>query len=319
MKRLLLASALFLAASAGALAESLPPSLRSAASIESDTVRLGDLWDNLDDKAGVVIAPAPQPGKRITADSRWLTAVAQNYGVKWQPANAFESITIERAAQMIDVKLVESELREALGMEGVPGPFDFEITNRGALNMMVPTGNGPVGVAVRDVVWDSRTARFTAIVEAPAGAPNAIRQRLNGHVFTVARVPVLNHAMVRGDVIGERDIEWIETRAEAVRRDIVTDARQLIGQEPRQQLRQGAPIRRSEVQRPVLVARNSTVTMTLVTPFMRLTTQGRAVDEGGKGDVVRVTNLNSKRVVEAVVDGHGTVVVVPNGTVALAN
>ncbi|MGE5514249.1 MAG: flagellar basal body P-ring formation chaperone FlgA [Bacteroidota bacterium] len=319
MKRLLLASALFLAASAGALADSLPPSLRSAASIEGDTVRLGDLWDNLGDKADVAIAPAPQPGKRITADARWLSAVAQNYGVKWQPANAFENITIERAAQMIDVKLVESELREALGMEGVPAPFDFEITNRSALNMMVPAGNGPVGVAVRDVVWDSRNARFTATVEAPAGAPNAIRQRLNGHVFTVARVPVVNHAMVRGDVIGERDIDWIETRAEAVRRDIVTDVRQLIGQEPRQQLRQGQPIRLSEVQRPILVPRNSTVTMTVVTPFMRLTTQGRAVDEGGKGDVVRVTNINSKRVVEAVVDGHGTVVVVPNGTVALAN
>lgn len=323
MKRLFLASALFLAASAtmagSAVAETLPVSLRASASITSETVRLGDLWDNLGDKADVVIAPAPQPGKRITADSRWLGAVAQNYGIGWQPANLFESITIERAAQMVDVKLVESELREALAQEGVPGPFDFEITNRTALNMMVPTGNGPVGVAVRDVVWDSRTARFSATVEAPAGAPNALRQRLNGHVFTVARVPVLNHAMVRGDIIGERDIDWIETRAEAVRRDIVTDVRQLIGQEPRQQLRQGAPVRLSDLQRPVLVPRNSSVTMTVKTPFMRLTTQGRAVDEGGKGDVVRVTNLNSKRVVEAVVEGPGMVVVLPNGAVALAN
>ncbi|MGE5478054.1 MAG: flagellar basal body P-ring formation chaperone FlgA [Bacteroidales bacterium] len=319
MKRLLLASALFLAASASALAASLPASLKPAAAIEGDTVKLGDLWDNLGDRAEVVIAPAPQPGKRITADSRWLSAVAQNYGVNWQPANAFESITIERSGQMIDAKLVESELREALAMEGVPAPFDFDVTNRAALNMMVPSGNGPVGVAVRDVVWDSRNARFAATIEAPAGTPNALRQRVTGHVFPVTRVPVLSHAMVRGDVISERDIEWIDVRAEGIRRDIVTDPRQLIGQEPRQQLRPGTLVRLSDVQRPVMVPRNSTVTMVVKTPFMKLTTQGRAMDEGGKGDVIRVTNINSKRVVEAVVDGPGTVVVAPNGAVALAN
>lgn len=319
MKRLLLASALFLAATGAALAGSLPATLRPAASIEGETVRLGDLWDDLGDKADVVIAPAPQPGKRVTADARWLSAVAQNHGVNWRPANAFESIVIERAAQVIDVKLVESELREALAAEGVPAPFDLDISNRTALNMMVPTGNGPVGVAVRDVVWDNRTARFTATVEAPAGAPNAQRQRISGHVFTTARVPVLNRPMTRGDVITERDIEWIEARAEAVRRDIVTDVRQLVGQEPRLQLRSGAPVRVGDLQRPVLVPRNSTVTMTIKTPYMKLTAQGRAVEEGGKGDVIRVTNLSSKRVVEAVVEGPGTVVVVPNGAVALAN
>ena len=319
MKRLLLAAAFALATSAAALAGSLPASLKPNAVIEGETVRLGDLWDNLGDKAETVIAPAPQPGKRITADARWLQAVAQNYGVNWQPANMFDRIVIERAAQMIDVKLVESELREALAMEGVPAPFDMDISNRTALNMMVPAAGGPVGVAIRDVLWDSRTARFSATIEAPAGAPNALRQRVGGTVYTVTRIPVLSRALGRGDVIGERDIQWVEARADTIRRDIVTDPRYMIGQEPRIQLRAGAPVRGADLQRPVLVPRNSTVTMTVTTPFMRLTTQGRAVEEGGKGDVIRVTNLQSKRVVEAIVDGPGTAIVVPNGAVALAN
>lgn len=319
MKRLLLASALLLAAAGSALAGSLPATLRPAATIEGETVKLGDLWDNLDDKAQVVVAPAPQPGKRITADARWLSAVAQNYGVNWQPANQFETIVIERAAQMIDTKLVESELREALAAEGVPVPFDVEIANRSAMAMMVPTGAGPVGVAVRDVTWDARTNRFSATVEAPAGAPNAQRQRLNGHVFSTTRVPVLNRAVSRGEVISERDLDWVDARVDGVRRDIVTDMRQIVGQEPRTQMRAGMPIRAAELQRPVLVPRNSTVTMVVRTPFMRLTTQGRAVEEGGKGDVIRVTNVNSKRVVEAVVEGPGQVVVTPVGSAALAN
>ncbi|MCR6631174.1 MAG: flagellar basal body P-ring formation chaperone FlgA [Magnetospirillum sp.] len=319
MKRLLLAAAFVLAATGAALADTLPVSLKATAAIEGDTVKLGDLWDNLGAQAETPIAPAPQPGKRITADARWLLAVAQNYGVNWQPATAFDRIVIERAGQTVDARLIESELREALNMEGVPGPFDFEITNRTALNMVVPTGAGPVGVAVRDLIWDSRTGRFSATVEAPAGVPTAQRQRVNGHVFSIARIPVLNRTIGRGDVITEGDIEWIEARAEAVRRDVVTDARQLVGQEPRLQVRQGAPVRLSDVRRPVLVPRNSTVTMVVKTPFMTLTAQGRASEEGGKGDVIHVTNLHSKRVVEAVVDGPGSVTVTPNGAVALAN
>ncbi|HLO76354.1 MAG TPA: flagellar basal body P-ring formation chaperone FlgA [Magnetospirillum sp.] len=319
MKRLVLAAALMIAATGAALAGSLPASLRAAANIEGDTVKLGDLWDNLEEKADIVIAPAPQPGKRITADARWLTAVAQNYGVNWQPANMFERIVIERAGQTVDIKLIESELREALAAEGVQVPFNFEIINRSALSMVVPAAGGPIGVAVRDVIWDNRTSRFTATVEAPAGSPNALRQRINGHVFAVSRVPVLNRTIGRGDVITERDVEWVDARADAVRRDVITDIRQLVGQEPRLQVRQGAPVRASDLQRPVAVARNSTVTMVVKTPFMKLTTQGRAMEEGGKGDVIRVTNLNSKRVVEAVVEGPGMVAVIPNGAVALAN
>ncbi|MBC7905146.1 MAG: flagellar basal body P-ring formation protein FlgA [Rhodospirillaceae bacterium] len=319
MKRLMFATAFALLVSASAFAEGLPANLKSAATIEADTVKLGDLWENLGAKGDTVIANAPQPGKRITADARWLAAVAQNYGIGWQPASAFDRIVIERSGQMVDVKLIESEIKEALGMEGVPGPFDFEIANRSALNITIPSSGAPAGVAVRDVVWDSRTSRFTATVEVPAGSPSAVRQRVNGRVFTVARIPVLNRAMSRGEVIGERDVEWVDARAENVRRDIVTDARQIIGQEPRYQLRPGAPLRSTELQRPVLVTRNSMVTITLKTPFMSLATQGRATEEGGKGDLIHVTNLQTKRVVEAIVDGPGTVTVAQAGTRSLAN
>jgi flagella basal body P-ring formation protein FlgA len=319
MKRLLLAATFLIAATGAALAGSLPATLKPIATIEGDAVRLGDLWDNLDAKAETVIAPAPQAGKRITADARWLLAVAQNHGVNWQPATAFDRIVIERAGQVVDIKLIESEVREALTMEGVPVPFGFDISNRLALNMTIPATGNTVGIAIRDMVWDPRNNRFTATVEAPAGAPNALRQRIDGRVFQVARIPVLNRTVGRGDIITERDIEWIEARAEVARRDIVADARQLVGQEARLQVRQGSPIRVGDLQRPVMVPRNSTVTIVLKTPFMTLTTQGRASEEGGKGDVIHVTNLQSKRVVEAVVEGPGTVSVMPNGAVALAN
>jgi flagella basal body P-ring formation protein FlgA len=63
----------------------------------------------------------------------------------------------------------------------------------------------------------------------------------------------------------------------------------------------------------VLVAKGSTVTMTLEKPRMSLSVRGRALQDGARGDVVRVMNTNSNRIVEAVVVEPGLVVVAAGG------
>ncbi len=49
------------------------------------------------------------------------------------------------------------------------------------------------------------------------------------------------------------------------------------------------------------------VTMTLETGQMQLTAQGRALDNGAAGDVVRIMNTSSNQVIEGVVQGLRTV------------
>jgi flagella basal body P-ring formation protein FlgA len=318
MKRFLATLIVALTAALPAMAERLPVTLKQSAMIEGDMVKLGDLWENLGAKGETLLAPAPQPGKRIVADQRWLVAVAQSFAIDWQPASNFDRIVIERAGQMIDPRLVETELREALAMEGVSGNFSLEVANRQALAVMVPAGQS-TEVAIREVVWDARSNRFSATVEVPAGSPTAIRQRVSGRVFSVTRVPVLSRAMSRGDVITEKDIEWADVREEVAHRNVATDARELIGQEPRFQVRAGQPVRIADLQRPILVAKNSLVTISLKTPFMTLTSQGRAAEDGGKGDTIRITNLQTKRTIEGVVDGPGMVAVTPGGTRQLSH
>ncbi|TAN63254.1 MAG: flagellar basal body P-ring formation protein FlgA, partial [Magnetospirillum sp.] len=186
------------------------------------------------------------------------------------------------------------------------------------LQIVIPA-NAVANVGIRDVIYDQRMNRFTAVVEVPAGAANAARVKVGGNIFASARIPVLAHPMARGDVIAESDIQWVDVREEVVRRDIVTNMRQLIGQEPRYQLRAGAPVRTVELQKPVVVAKNAPVTMVVRTRFMTLTAQGRAVEDGSTGDVIRVTNTHSKQTVDARVDGPGQVSVSPGGMRALAN
>jgi flagellar basal body P-ring formation protein FlgA len=57
------------------------------------------------------------------------------------------------------------------------------------------------------------------------------------------------------------------------------------------------------------VEKGALVTMIVQTPFMTLSTQGRALDEGAMGDTIRVMNARSRKVVEAQVTKSDTVMI----------
>lgn len=309
---------LALAAALGSVrAAELPPQLKPSVVLTGEAITLGDIWENIGDKASTPLANAPAPGKRITLETRWLVAVAQSYGIDWRPASPFERSVVERAGQTVDIRAIETELKEALALEGAPAGAAIEISNRQHLHIVVPATASPT-VAVKDLVYDPRMNRFQAVVESPAGAPNSVRFKVAGSVYASARIPVLAHPMGRGEVITEADIQWVDVREEVIRRDVVTNARMLVGQEPRYQLRAGAPVRTNEVQKPVVVAKNSAVTIVLRSKFMTLTAQGRAIEEGSVGDVIRVTNVQSKQTVDARIEGPGQVSVTPGGLRSLA-
>jgi len=309
---MLRATTLFLIAVLGfahhAAADSLPLQLKTNVTITQDVIRVGDLWENAESKADLAIAQAPQPGKRVILDTRWLVTLANNNGLDWRPTTQFDRSVVERVGQNIDLNLVETELREALTLEGLPTTSTFEITNRQSLTVAIPADSAPT-LAIKDLVVDSRTQRFTALVEAPAGSPSAVRIKVTGRTFATTRMPVLIRAMNRGETISAQDLIMTDVRDDSLRQDLVIDPKQLIGMEPRLLLKSNTPIRLAELQRPMAVSRNSLVTMQLHTPYMNLTTQGKAMDDASVGDIVRVTNLQTKQIVEARVQGPGMVIV----------
>ena len=69
------------------------------------------------------------------------------------------------------------------------------------------------------------------------------------------------------------------------------------------------PLRAGDFRKPIVVTKNSLVTMVVQTPYMLLTAQGRAIQDGAMGDAIRVMNTFSKVTVDAVVEGPSRVLV----------
>jgi flagella basal body P-ring formation protein FlgA len=79
-----------------------------------------------------------------------------------------------------------------------------------------------------------------------------------------------------------------------------------IGQEARVALYAGRPIRAADVGAPAVVERNQIITLIYRHGTIVISTEGRALDRAGPGDLIRVMNISSRTTVSAQVDATGT-------------
>lgn len=276
--------------------------------VNDGVVRLGDLFDGLDDNAQQSIGQAPAPGERMVYDIARLAAIARAHDIDWRPRTWSDRVVIERASQKIGQEAIESALQSELKRRGLNRKTEIELASRG-LELVLPKGVSTT-LIVQHFDYDERGGRFTAVVAAPADSP-ITRLSVQGRVHELTDVPVLARRLNTGEVIHKGDIDWIALRSDQVNRNVLTDANRLIGQEVRRGTTAGQPIRASDIRAPVIVAKNSVVTMILQTPKMQLTSKGRAMEDASLGDPVRIMNTQSKTVIEATVVGASTVQVTP--------
>jgi flagella basal body P-ring formation protein FlgA len=179
---------------------------------------------------------------------------------------------------------------------------------------MVVATNAVADISVRDLFYDRAGKRFSATI-----AAGDSRLPVAGHLFTTVEVPVLNHAIGRGETLSAEDITMTHLREDQLRPSQITDPGAIVGMAAKVALRANQPIANGDLQKPLAVARGAMVTLVLNYHGMALTAQGRAVDQGSLGDTVRVTNTHSNMTVEGVIDGTNRVRVSLTGPIALAN
>jgi flagella basal body P-ring formation protein FlgA len=92
--------------------------------------------------------------------------------------------------------------------------------------------------------------------------------------------------------------------------DVYASAEEVVGKRSTRTLSAGRPIRRGSVRVPPLVKRGQTVVVEAQIGAMRITSRGRAMEEGVAGEVVPVRNADSGKVFPARVEGDGTLTLV---------
>ncbi len=287
--------------------------LRTAATVADDQIHLGDLFDGTGEQAERPVAPAPAPGRTQVFDAEFLTRLAQTYHVDWQPNpdGSEAKVTVTRAGRTVGIDDLRAPIVQALSHRAVGGKIQVEFENP-AFHMMVPAGPPPV-ISVDNLYYSQVLSHFTADLVIGVGGPAPQRITVGGHATLLVDMPVLLRRVNPGEVITHADIGWVEMNANQLVGNIAASESDLVNRTPRRSLSVNTPVFLYDVIPLKLVTKGQMVTMVLRTPTMLLSTQGKAVQDGARGEVIRVQTLESNRIVDATVVGSNQVAVTVPG------
>ena len=284
-----------------------PLTLRHNAVVDSAALKLSDLFYGLPQNKDKVIGNAPRPGEDMRLNARTLLRIALATHINWRPTDSEESIVIERAATIIENEDIKSKLKVAMTQSGIKGAYDLSITE--GPNKIILSPNHDAVFEIKDMQLNQRYKKFSATLFSP-NAKNPIRTvQISGNYEKIIDIPVLNQSARTGFIIGTNDIDYVQIKERDLRHDTVLNENTLIGKTPRRIIVAGEPIKKASLKTPKIVSRGDMVTMVFENGPLQLTTQAKALQNGAKGDLIRVVNLGSSKTLQAIVSGDKEVTV----------
>lgn len=312
----ILTLALLLAIPAAAAAQTaddtpLAPALKQNVIVTSDLVRIGDLVENAGASAQIAIFRAPDLGSTGTIAAARIVEAVRAHDVFAINTRGMNEITVTRASRSIANKDFEEKIASAIASQFRMGEAkNIGITfDRDVSSIQAEPGNNS-DLTITRLSFDPRSGRFDATLDLPGS--NAVRRgslRFTGIAAEVLDAAVLTRPLARGEVLRANDIVIERKPKRELMGDSVADSSLAVGMAARAPLRAGQILRRADLMKPELVARNEQITLIFQAPGLSLTVRGTAMEPGTEGDVIAVTNIQSKRQLQGVVTGPGQVTV----------
>jgi len=123
-------------------------------------------------------------------------------------------------------------------------------------------------------------------------------------VNSYSEVMALARPLGRGTIIKRGDLQPVRENLARLPYGYFTDPKNVVGMELRRPMGLGAILTPSALAEPQLVKRGDDVTLIAEGNGVQVTIKAQAMDDGAKGDQIRVKNLSSERIVDAQVAGH---------------
>jgi len=318
--RLLFTSWIILSGSIGSptpcLADTIV-TLKPEVEISRFAVRLSDLFVGVPSEIDRDIAQAPPPCKPAVYNEVVLNKLADKYRLDWQAADSADHAIVTSACTRITSDMIRDTVIEKIKDTTESKNRNFEVIfDTRNLEVDLSADQQP-NFVLNNFVYDQAGKKFHADLTTQTVHGSYILP-ITGHISVKRNVPILARRIEGGTTLGAADLDWIQVPEERITADIVTEPSQLIGRELRRDTSEGEILRARDVMPPRLVTRGSLVTMRIETPFITVTAQGKAQQDGAQGETIRVINTQSNRTVEGVVTAAGVIEIHTAQRLALA-
>jgi flagella basal body P-ring formation protein FlgA len=241
-----------------------------------------------------------------------LSLASTAHASEWVSTKQYAGVKAEAASMMplpnksfftITMRDVEKKVAEAMVEDSVAEEVEVLVLPSGM--PMLHKADHPIELVIHSLQVNPDSKRWQAEAYVVANGKTETVKPIAGRYDEMVKVPVLSRQMGNKDVIELEDIEFKLMPSRKLRKDTVTDSDQLLGKSARKLISAERMIRLSEVAPAITVEKDREVEMTYNTPYMSLRTSGKALENGHKGDLIRVMNHDTQRTVSArVVDAH---------------
>lgn len=141
-------------------------------------------------------------------------------------------------------------------------------------------------------------------------SPQKWKIHVAAHVDGKVSALIARHPLPRGTAIKSTDLEFVERKYSQLRYGYYGSAKLLKNMEAKRYIKAGQVITPNTVKAKKLVLRGQHITIIAKNGSLNLRTKGKALMDGQQGQTIKVSNLNSKKLLYARVVSAGTVEII---------
>lgn len=135
--------------------------------------------------------------------------------------------------------------------------------------------------------------------------------RVSGRVDLYRDVLVARNPLSRDQIVAPGDIQFVRTNTTSHPERFVTELEQVVGKRLIRDVGPGKPLTPRDLDKPIILKRGASVTIVYESEGLRLTARGQVRENGGTGDRIKVTNVDTGQNIFCNVIDAQTVQVVP--------
>ena len=116
---------------------------------------------------------------------------------------------------------------------------------------------------------------------------------------------ILSGAVKKGDLITKSDLKTVKGWTSGEEENYCLEMKDALGYEVRRNMSEGSRIHLNNLVEPVLAVKGQIINVDLSNTGIQLSVKGKALQQGRRGDGIRVMNTSSGKVITAVMVGYG--------------
>lgn len=286
---------------------------RSAVTVTGREIRLGDVADvassRVEDEDAIIalkkilLRESPAPGNEQVVSATDVLDRMRLAGVQLQEVGYTfpQSMRVRRAGRILRREEVQEAIERELRSLG--GDIELrEISYRE--DVLVPSADLTV---TAKPFRQSAGAQVGFSIEVQSEGSEPQRFSVYATIDQWAEVPVAARPLARGSVVSAEDVVTARMNVRGIPKDSARSERDIVGLEVGADVGFGEMFRRGKLVVPPVITPGSRVTLIYREGALEASATGVAVDAGAYGDVIRVRNESSKRLVSGTVLEPGVV------------